>query len=87
MRINSWSADSCHGIPARKVGPLPENLPAADEQITTEVGDLILCQGKSFVIYYAPNTWSFTRLGKIDDITADELKAALGCSDVAVDVP
>jgi len=24
-----------------------------------------LYQGNSFVIYYAPNTWSLTRLGKI----------------------
>jgi len=36
------------------------------------------------VIYYAPNTWSFTRLGKIRDISAGELKEILGSGDVTV---
>jgi hypothetical protein len=61
-----------------KVGGLGKNLPTNDERITTEPGDLILYQGNSLVIYYAPNTWTFTRLGKINDITQDELKKALG---------
>ena len=36
------------------------------------------------VIYYAPNSWNFTRLGKIDNITQDELKAVLGNGNVTV---
>jgi hypothetical protein len=36
------------------------------------------------VIYYAPNNWNFTRLGKIDDVTAEQLKAILGEGDVTV---
>jgi hypothetical protein len=67
-----------------KVGGLGKNLPTNDERITTEPGDLILYQGNAFVIYYAPNTWTFTRLGKINDITQEELKRALGEGDVTV---
>ena len=67
-----------------KVGGLGVDLPRNDEQITTEPGDLILFQGNAFVIYYAPNSWNFTRLGKINDITGDELKAILGDGDVSV---
>ena len=67
-----------------KVGSLGQDLPTNDEQITTEAGDLILYQGNSFVIYYAPNSWNFTRLGKINDITAEELQEILGESDVTV---
>ena len=67
-----------------KVGPLPESLPGNDQQITTEAGDLILYQGNSFVIYYEPNSWNFTRLGKINNITAEELKMILGDGNVAV---
>ena len=67
-----------------KVGSLGMNLPRNDEQITTEAGDLILYQGNAFVIYYAPNTWNFTRLGKIDAVTADELIAILGTGDVTI---
>lgn len=67
-----------------KVGPLGTSLPRNDKQITTEPGDLILYQGNSFVIYYAPNSWNFTRLGKINDVTQKELKEALGNGDVKV---
>jgi hypothetical protein len=67
-----------------KVGGLGKNLPRNDERITTEPGDLILYQGNSLVIYYAPNTWTFTRLGKINDVTQDELKKALGEGNVTV---
>jgi hypothetical protein len=67
-----------------KVGGLGKNLPTNDERITTGPGDLILYQGNSFVIYYAPNTWTFTRLGKINGVTQAELKKALGEGDVTV---
>lgn len=67
-----------------KVGDIGTDLPTNDEQITTEAGDLILYMGSAFVIYYAPNSWNFTRLGKIDNITAQELKGLLGSGDVQV---
>jgi hypothetical protein len=67
-----------------KVGSFGMSLPRNDEQITTEAGDLILYQGDMFVIYYAPNSWNFTRLGKINDVTAEELRALLGSGDVTV---
>jgi hypothetical protein len=67
-----------------KVGSLGKNLPTNDERITTESGDLILYQGNAFVIYYAPNTWSFTRLGKIDGVTREALKTILGNGNVTV---
>ena len=67
-----------------KVGSLGQNFPRNDESITTEVGDIILYQGNSLVIYYAPNSWSFTRLGKINNISQKELKDILGKGDVTV---
>lgn len=67
-----------------KVGSLGTSLPRNDEQITTEAGDLILYQGSSFVIYYDTNSWSLTRLGKINDITQEELKQILGSGNVTV---
>ncbi len=67
-----------------KVGPLGQNFPRNDEQITTEAGDIILYQGNALVIYYAPNSWNFTRLGKIDNLTPGELKTILGKGDVTV---
>ncbi len=67
-----------------KVGLIGTTLPRNDEQITTEPGDLILYQGNALVIYYAPNSWNFTRLGKIDSITQQELIDVLGPGDVTV---
>ncbi len=67
-----------------KVGPLGADLPRNDEQITTSAGDIILYQGDKITIYYAANTWDFTRLGKIDGVTAEGLKEILGPGDVSV---
>lgn len=67
-----------------KVGPIGKTLPRNDTQTTTAPGDLILYQGKYFVIYYAPNSWNFTRLGKIKNINGNELKSALGEGDATV---
>ena len=67
-----------------KVGPLGTILPRNDEQITTAAGDIILYQGNQITIYYAQNSWNFTRLGKINDVTAQQLKEILGAGDVSV---
>ena len=65
-----------------KVGPLGTSLPRNDTHITTEAGDIILYQGNQITIYYDTNSWSFTRLGKIDGVTQAELKRILGKGDV-----
>jgi hypothetical protein len=67
-----------------KIGELTERLPTNDERITSKPGDLILYQGNSFVIFYAPNTWSYTRLGKTNDVSTEELKRILGNGDVTI---
>ena len=65
-----------------KVGDLPVSLPRNDAPTNTDAGDLILYQGKSFVIYYDKNSWNFTPLGKLESITKAELKALLGKGNV-----
>ena len=67
-----------------KVGSLPQSLPRNDERITTEPGDIILYLGNHITIYYDVNTWDFTRLGRVNDITQSELKEILGNGDVTV---
>ena len=67
-----------------KVGNLPQSLPKNDEKITTVPGDIILYQGNKITIYYAENTWDFTKLGHINNITQEELKTLLGDGDVTV---
>ena len=67
-----------------KVGRLPEPLPRNDHEFTTEPGDLVLYQGTAFVIYYAPNTCDFTKLGHVDGLTQADLLDALGDGDATV---
>ncbi|MDO5133772.1 MAG: cyclophilin-like fold protein [Eubacteriales bacterium] len=67
-----------------KVGALPWNLPRNDEKITTVPGDIILYQGNQITIYYDENTWEFTRLAKIHDVSKDELLDVFGEGDVTV---
>ena len=65
-----------------KVGPLGRSLPASDRQTTTHAGDIVLYQGDQIVLFYGSNSWSYTRLGRIDDLTGWE--DALGGGDVTV---
>ena len=65
-----------------KVGPLGQSLPTSNSQTTTQSGDIVLYQGNQVVIFYGSNTWSYTRLGRIDNLTGWE--EALGRGDVSV---
>lgn len=67
-----------------KVGPLPTSLPENNQQITTEPGDIILYQGNSITVYYDVNTWNFTRLGRVQGVTQQELKDILSKGDVEI---
>ena len=60
-----------------KVGALGRSLPTSDTQITTQAGDVILYSGNQIVLFYGSNTWSYTRLGKIQYESLDELKSFL----------
>ena len=65
-----------------KVGPLGTSLPVSNQQTTTRAGDIVLYQGNQIVMFYGSNSWSYTRLGHIDDLTGWE--DALGSGDVTV---
>ena len=65
-----------------KVGPLGTSLPTSNSQTTTQAGDIVLYQGNQIVMFYGSNSWSYTRLGHINDLTGWE--EALGSGDVTV---
>ena len=52
-----------------KVGSLGRSLTANNSQTTTTAGDIVLYNGNNIVMFYGSNSWSYTRLGKIDDLT------------------
>ena len=69
-----------------KVGVLPQSLPTSNTQITTMPGDIMLYQGTQMVIFYSSNSWSYTRLGKIEGATASNLRQFLGNGDVSLTI-
>lgn len=71
----SYEANDYGGF--EKVGNLGFSLPASDTQITTGPGDVILYSGNQIVLFYGTNSWSYTRIGKMEYGTLDELKAFL----------
>jgi len=67
-----------------KVGNLGFDLPRADKQITTEPGDIVLYQWNQISLFYESNSWSYTKLWKIQMISKDGLKEILWDWDVTL---
>lgn len=67
-----------------KVGDLGFDLPTSNEQITAQPCEFVLYQGNQLVIFYGSNSWSYTRLGKINGVTQAELKEILGMGSVTI---
>ena len=47
--------------------------------------DIVLYSGDQLVVFYGSNSWSYTRLGKIN-LHQDELTEMLGNSDVVINI-
>ena len=58
-------------------GALGFSLPTSNQQITAQPGDVILYNGSNICLFYGSNSWSYTRLGKIDGLTGNELSTFL----------
>ncbi len=67
-----------------KVGDLGINLPRNDTKMTTSAGDIVLYQGNQISLFYNSNSWSYTKLGKVQNVTTEELKDVLGSGDVTL---
>ena len=67
-------------------GALGFSLPTSNEQIKAQPGDVILYSGSNICLFYGSNSWSYTRLGKIDGLSENELKSFLkaGGSNISV---
>ena len=63
-----------------KVGDLGFSLPRSDKYITTSAGDIVLYDGEEISLFYNSNSWSYTKLGKLQNIK--DLKKILGTGDV-----
>ena len=69
-----------------QVGPVGTDLPRNDEQTTTSPGDIVLYSGDQIVVFYGSNSWAYTRLGKIQNMSEEDLRSLLGSSDVTLTI-
>ena len=67
-----------------KVGNLGFSLPRNDKNITTSAGDIVLYQGNQISLFYNSNSWSYTKLGRVQNVSGAELKNILGSRDVTL---
>ncbi len=67
-----------------KVGSLGFFLTKDDKQITTKAGDIVLYQGSQISLFYNSNSWSYTKLGRVTNVSDAELKDILGTGDVTL---
>ena len=63
-----------------KVGSLGKSLTTDNRQITTKAGDIVLYSGNQIVMFYGSNSWSYTKIGTIDDLSGWE--EALGSGSI-----
>lgn len=66
-----------------KVGSLGRSLTTDNHQTTTHAGDIVLYNGNQIVMFYGSNSWSYTRIGKIDDLSGWE--EALGSGSITAE--
>ena len=71
----TYEADDYGGF--EKVGALGISLPTNNQQLTTQAGDVILYSGNQIVLFYGSNSWSYTRLGRIEYESLEQLKSFL----------
>ena len=69
-----------------QVGPVGTDLPRNDEQTTTSPGDIVLYSGDQIVVFYGSNSWAYTRLGNIQNMSEEDLRSFLGSSDVTLTI-
>lgn len=69
---------TAHGNSFEIYGDIGHTLPANNTQITSEAGDVLLWAGSNLCIFFGNNSYSYTRIGKIEGYSAELLKTMLG---------
>lgn len=58
-------------------GSLGTALPSEDTSITAQAGDVLLYNSNTICVFYGSNRYSYTRIGKVQNMSNDELKELL----------
>lgn len=69
-----------------QVGSIGTTLPSNDVQMTTSPGDIVLYSSNQLVVFYGSNSWAYTKLGHIENMSEEELTELLSNSDVTIKI-
>lgn len=58
-------------------GSLGMSLTTSNEQMNVTSGDIVLYNGSNICLFYASNSWSYTRLGRIEGLTDSQMRSFL----------
>lgn len=67
-------------------GDIGHDLSTSNAQITSEAGDVLLWAGSNICIFFGNNSYSYTRIGKINGYSAQELRNLLGAGGGSIQV-
>ncbi len=69
-----------------QVGSLPQSFSRSDVQTRTQPGDIVLYSGNQIVAFFGSNSWSYTKLGHIEGLSADELNSLLDKDSIVIEL-
>jgi hypothetical protein len=69
-----------------QVGAIGTTLPSNDTNTKTKPGDIMLYTSDNIVVFYGSNSWSYTRLGHIENKSRQELADLLGGNNAVITI-
>ena len=67
-------------------GSLGFSLPTSDQHFTAQSGDVVLYNSSNICLFYDSNSWSYTRLGKIEGLSESQLRTFLKAGESNISV-
>lgn len=68
-----------------QVGSLGRSYTRSDRQMTAVSGDIVLYSGNQIVVFYGSNSWSYTKLGRMD-MPQEKLEELLSNGDITLTI-
>ena len=69
-----------------QVGSLGRTIVSNDTYLTSTVGDIFLYSRNQIVIFFGSNSWQYTKLGHIENMSNDEIIALLDVPSVIINL-
>lgn len=67
-----------------QVGHLPQDIVSSDSRIETKPGDIVLYNQNQITFFFGSNTWSYTPLGRIVNLSNEEITSLLNVTGLTI---